>query len=83
MIRLMQAATNPELLRHSFNGAFDEDGNPIVESKEDSIFIGNILQFVGNEMPNKFTKACEIVKDIILKVEKWSFGHHLYAILRK
>lgn len=65
MIRLMQAATNPELLRHSFNGAFDEDGNPIVESKEDSIFIGNILQFVGNEMPNKFIKACEIVKDII------------------
>jgi SNF2 family DNA or RNA helicase len=61
----MQAATNPELLRHSFNGAFDEDGNPIVESKEDSIFISNILQFVSNEMPNKFIKACEIVKDII------------------
>lgn len=83
MIRLMQAATNPELLRHSFNGAFDEDGNPIVESKEDSIFIGNILQFVGNEMPNKFTKACEIVKDIISQGGKVVIWASLYAILRK
>lgn len=65
MIRLMQVATNPELLRQSLNGVVDEEGNSIVESKEDNTFISNILQFVGNEIPNKFTKACEIVKDII------------------
>lgn len=65
MIRLMQVATNPELLRHSLNGVVDEEGNSIAESKEDSTFISNILQFVSNEIPNKFTKACEIVKDII------------------
>ncbi len=65
MIRLMQAATNPELLSQSLNGIVDEEGNSIVESKEDSTFISNILQFVNNETPNKFTKACELVKDII------------------
>lgn len=65
MIRLMQVATNPELLRQSLNSVVDEEGNSIVESKEDSTFISNILQFVGNEIPNKFIKACEIVKDIV------------------
>lgn len=65
MIRLMQVATNPELLRQSLSGMVDEEGNSIVESEEDCAFISNILQFVGNEIPNKFIKACEIVKDII------------------
>lgn len=65
MIRLMQVATNPELLRQSLSGMVDEEGNSIVESEEDCAIISNILQFVGNEIPNKFIKACEIVKDII------------------
>lgn len=65
MIRLMQVATNPELLRQSLSSVVDEEGNSIVESKEDSTFISNVLQFVGNETPNKFVKAGEIVKNII------------------
>ena len=51
MIRLMQVATNPELLKRSINGLVDDDGNAIVESQEDSTFISNILQFIDNEIP--------------------------------
>lgn len=75
MIRLMQVATNPELLRQSLNGMVDDEGSAIIESEEDSNFISNILQFVENEALNKFTKACEIVRDIISqggKVVVWA-----------
>lgn len=65
MIRLMQAATNPELLRYSLAEITDENGDAIVESEEDSLFISNILQFVNNETPAKFDRAVELVQDII------------------
>lgn len=65
MIRLMQAATNPELLRYSLAEITDENGDIIVESEEDSLFISNILQFVNNETPAKFDRAVELVQDII------------------
>ena len=65
MIRLMQVATNPELLRHSLAGMTDENGNAIVESEEDSLFISNILQFVTSETPAKFIRAVDLVQDII------------------
>jgi len=75
MIRLMQVATNPELLKQSINGLVDDDGNAIVESQEDSTFISNILQFIDNEIPAKFKRAAEIVQDIIAnggKVVIWA-----------
>ncbi len=65
MIRLMQAATNPELLKYSLVGFTDENGDAIAESEEDSLFISNILQFVTNETPAKFNRAVELVQDII------------------
>ena len=67
LIRLMQVATNPELLRFSLSELYDENGNKIEESKEDSAFINNILQFVVNETPAKFIRAVELTEDIIEK----------------
>ena len=67
MIRLMQAATNPELLRFSLEDITDENGNAIQESEEDRLFINNLLQFVNNETPAKFARAVELVQDIISK----------------
>ena len=75
MIRLMQAATNPELLKYSLAEITDENGDTIVESEEDSLFISNILQFVTNETPTKFSRAVELVHDIISdggKVVVWA-----------
>lgn len=65
MIRLMQTATNPEMLRHSLSEVRDEDGNSYAESEEDNNFISNVLQFVDNETPAKFLKAADIAQEII------------------
>ena len=67
LIRLMQVATNPELLKHPLAEIVDENGNAIEESEEDNIFISNILQFVKDETPAKFIRAAEITEDIIAK----------------
>lgn len=65
IIRLMQVATNPEMLRHSLSEVRDEEGFSYVESEEDNNFINNILQFVDNETPAKFIKAAELAQEII------------------
>ena len=75
IFRLMQVATNPELLKQAISGMVDDEGNSIVESEEDSTFINNILQFIGNETPEKFKRAGEIAKEIIAtggKVVIWA-----------
>lgn len=75
IIRLMQVATNPELLKYSLSGMVDENGNSIIESEEDRFFINNILQFVGRETPAKFIRAAELAQDIVLsggKVVIWA-----------
>ena len=64
MIRLLQAATNPELLTSSLN-LIDEDGNAYVESEDDKLFLDGIKGFIKSEIPPKFLKAAEIVEGII------------------
>jgi len=65
LLRMMQAATNPNLLSiplknfASFEG-FDSDA-----VSEDSSLISDILQFSANEIPAKFVKAKEIIEGII------------------
>lgn len=65
LIRLMQLATNPSLLRASLGNMYDDNGEPIQESEEDKAFIKEISQFASNEIPAKFIKAAEIVNDIL------------------
>lgn len=67
MIRLMQLATNPSLLKQSLSNVYDENGNPIQESDEDKAFINGISQFTSDEVPPKFIKTAEIAEDIIKK----------------
>lgn len=63
-IRLMQVATNPELLNTRLMD-IDDIGEEIAESDEDSNFIAGIKQFVTSEIPNKFVKAADITEEIV------------------
>lgn len=65
LIRLIQTATNPDLLHSSLNSMYDEDGGELIESEEDKLFIDAIKRFVSAETPNKFIRAAEITEDII------------------
>lgn len=65
MIRLMQLATNPSLLKHSLGCIYDENGNIIQESEEDKAYIQEISQFTSDEIPPKFVKAADIAEGII------------------
>ena len=70
LLRMMQAATNPNLLSEplknfaSFEN-FDSDAVP-----EDSSLISDILQYAKLETPTKFVKAREIIEQIIASGEK-------------
>lgn len=65
LIRLMQASTNPSLLRIPLqNFAGVEDFNPNTVS-EDNSFINDVLQYPLNEIPAKFIKAREIIERIL------------------
>lgn len=65
VIRLLQVATNPDLLNQSLGTVYDEDGNPIAESEGDRAFIGELRKFISDETPAKFTRAAGIVRGII------------------
>lgn len=65
MIRLLQVATNPDLLNQSLTAVYDDDGILLEESESDKVFINELKKFVSHEIPNKFIKAGEITKKII------------------
>ena len=75
LIRLMQAATNPNLLTVPLESfASVEDFDPEVV-EEDNSLINDILQYSANEVPAKFVKARELIEDIIQnkgKVVVWA-----------
>ena len=75
LIRLMQAATNPNLLTVPLKdfASFEDFDPEIVE--EDNSLINDILQYSANEVPAKFVKARELIEDIIQnkgKVVVWA-----------
>ncbi len=65
LIRLMQAATNPELLRLPLVNEYDEDDLFIEETEDDKAFIDGIKKYVCDEIPPKFIKAADIAQRII------------------
>ena len=65
LIRLMQAATNPELLHLPLVNMYDEDGYSVDESEDDADFIKDVSRFVRDEIPAKFIKAADIAEEII------------------
>lgn len=65
LIRLMQAATNPNLLTVPLrNFASFEDFDPDVV-EEDNSLINDILHYSASEIPAKFIKARELIEEII------------------
>jgi SNF2 family DNA or RNA helicase len=65
LVRLMQAATNPKLLKESLTNFAEYEGfDPLVVA-EDTKVITEIMQYEDIEIPAKFVKAKDIIQSII------------------
>ena len=75
MIRLMQAATNPLLLRQPLKEIAEAEGIDLSGVTEDDGILQSVLQYAESEIPAKFEKALEIINTIIAsngKVVVWA-----------
>lgn len=75
LIRMMQAATNPNLLSVPLKNFADYGGFDPEAVAEDDALIKDILQYSANETPAKFVKAKEIIEKILAqggKVVVWA-----------
>lgn len=75
LIRMMQAATNPNLLSVPLRNFATFEGFDADAVSEDASFINDILQYSANEIPAKFVKARELIEKIIAeggKVVVWA-----------
>ena len=75
LLRMMQAATNPNLLTIPLKNFASLEGFDSDAVTEDSSLIADVLQYSANETPAKFIKAKEIIEDIISgggKVVVWA-----------
>lgn len=70
LIRLMQAATNPELLKQPLAEFAVDEGIDLSLVNEDTSFISEILNTVDLEIPAKFEKCLELINEIIGRGEK-------------
>ena len=70
IIRLMQAATNPLLLKQPLTEFARSEGINVAELAEDDSVIQAILKYSDDETPAKFIKAKELIEKIILDGEK-------------
>lgn len=75
LIRMMQAATNPNLLSVPLEQFANNEGVDAKEVVEDSSLIKEVLEYSKNETPAKFIKAKELIEKIIAsggKVVVWA-----------
>lgn len=75
LFRMMQAATNPNLLTIPLKNFASIEGFNPDDVPEDSTLIADVLQYSANEIPAKFIKAKEIIEAIISsggKVVVWA-----------
>lgn len=75
LLRLMQAATNPNLLSVPLSNFASVEGFDSAAISEDPSLIADILQFASHETPAKFIKARELIEKIIAdggKVVVWA-----------
>jgi len=68
-MRLMQAATNPVLLNEPLRNAVGE-GFDIKESAADNSFVSKVFNYKSAEIPAKFVKTLELVRNILNRNEK-------------
>lgn len=75
LIRLMQVATNPALLRARLFDIDNSEDTLLEESEDDQAFIAQLAQYITDETPVKFVKTAELVENIITnggKVVIWA-----------
>lgn len=75
LIRMMQAATNPNLLSVPLQQFANNEGFDAKEVVEDSSLIKEVLEYSKNETPAKFIKAKELIEKSIAsggKVVVWA-----------
>lgn len=65
MIRLMQAATNPDLLRVPLSEFSDDETDFSSVSKEDEILMNEVVNQYDELIPPKFIKCYELVDEIV------------------
>ena len=65
LIRLMQAATNPELLKQPLSAFAEEESLDLRDIEEDSEIIRSVIEYHNTETPAKFEAALQIINDII------------------
>lgn len=75
MIRLMQAATNPMLLKQPLKEIAEAEGIDLSGVAEDEGVLQAVLKYAESEIPAKFEKALELIRKIISnggKVVVWA-----------
>lgn len=70
LLRMMQAATNPNLLNTPLKYFSSVENFDPTEVFEDNSLISDILQYAKSETPAKFIKARELIQKIIERGEK-------------
>lgn len=65
LIRLMQIATNPALLRNSLADYYDENGDVVSETESDKLFLDQVRRFWKDELPQKYIVATNLAKKIV------------------
>ncbi|MFR0870057.1 MAG: DEAD/DEAH box helicase [Oscillospiraceae bacterium] len=65
LLRMMQAATNPNLLRVPLKSFASFEGFDSEAVSEDASLVTDVLQYANLETPAKFVKARELIEDII------------------
>ena len=75
IIRLMQAATNPLLLKQPLSDFAKAEGIDVSEVEEDDSILQKILDYSNNDIPAKFLKAADLIEQIVAsggKVVVWA-----------
>lgn len=86
MIRLMQAASNPAMLKAPLHDFFEDEEFPIeaYQAIDDSDVLKSILDYEANEVPAKYVAAKQLVDDILAsngKVVIWAtFIHTIHDL---
>ena len=86
MIRLMQAASDPAMLRAPLRNFFEDEEFPIeaYQSIDDSDVLKSILDYEANEIPAKYIAVKHLVDDILAnngKVVIWAtFIHTIHGL---
>ena len=75
LIRMMQAATNPNLLSVPLKNFANSEGFDVNAVNEDTSLIKDVLEYSKNEIPAKFIKSKELIEKILAeggKVVVWA-----------